>query len=188
MKLLDRFLRWIDETRANRVVAILKPHISGSTLDVGCWNGDVANRLDHHPIIGLDVADPPQPQIEVKKFDGRYIPFDDREFDTVVCCTALHHAEDQASLLLEMKRTGKQLVILEDGFNHVFDKMSVILLHAIGSRLVGMPYQVSGFRSNQQWRHFFEEHGLEIVESSDHPGVQPIWCFLRPSPLHLGGK
>jgi len=177
--LVNRFLRWVDEKRASNVVSILKPHVRGATLDVGCWNGDVAKRLGQDNIIGIDIADPPQPQIEVRRFDGKSIPFDDKLFDTVLCCTALHHAEDQETLLEEMKRVGKRLVVLEDGYNHLFDKMSVILLHAIGSRLVGMPYRISGFRSDKQWQQLFEKHGLVIDQTENHPGVQPLWLFLR---------
>jgi SAM-dependent methyltransferase len=186
--LVNRFLRWIDENRAGNVVRILKPHIQGATLDVGCWNGDVAQRLEHDDIIGIDVAEPPQPQIEVRRFDGKTIPFKDKQFDTVLCCTALHHVEDQETLLIEMKRVGKRIVILEDGYNHIFDKMSVILLHAIGSRLVGMPYRISGFRSDKQWRVFFEAHGLVIQQAANHPGVQPLWLFLRHHLYVLGAK
>jgi len=179
MSLVNRFLRWVDEKRADNVVGILKPHVQGATLDVGCWNGDVAKRLGHDDIIGIDIADPPQPQIEVRRFDGSAIPFKDKQFDTVLCCTALHHVEDQEALLEEMKRVGKRLVILEDGFTHLFDKLSVILLHAIGSRLVGMPYRISGFRTDKQWQDLFVKHGFTIEQTADHPGVQPLWIFLR---------
>lgn len=196
-RLLDRFLRWIDESRAVNVVHILKPHIEGITLDVGCWNGDVASRLQVGEIIGIDVADPPQPQIEVRLFDGIHIPFEDQHFDTVLCCTALHHAQDQDGLLEEMKRVGKRIVILEDGFNNPFDKLSVILLHAIGSRLAGLPYHVSGFRSDKNWRQLFTDHELSIKSATNHGGVQPLWLFLRhhlyvleardaDQPTHLG--
>lgn len=181
---LKRFLRWIDEKRAAKVVRILKPHVHGSTLDVGCWNGDVAKRLELDEIIGIDIADPPQPQIEVRRYDGKKIPFEDKRFDTVLCCTALHHVEDQSALLEEMKRVGKQIVIMEDGYNHLFDKISVILLHAIGSRLVGMPYRISGFRSDKQWQEFFAEHDLVIKHKMNHSGVQPLWLFLR-HPLYV---
>jgi SAM-dependent methyltransferase len=177
--ILDKFLRWVDETRAQRVVSILKPVVTGTTLDVGCWNGDVAKRLQLESIIGIDIGAPPQPQIEVRQFDGRNIPYDDRQFDTVLCCTALHHVDHQSGLIEEMKRTSRRVVILEDAYNNIFEKASVILLHAIGSRLVGMPYRISGFKSDQGWRDFFHEHGLRIVKSSNHPGVQPLWCFLR---------
>jgi ubiquinone/menaquinone biosynthesis C-methylase UbiE len=177
--LMNRFLRWIDENRAERLVPILKPHIHGSTLDVGCWNGDVIKRLGHKPVIGIDIVDPPQPQIEVMRFDGIHIPFPDKTFDTVLCSTMLHHAQKPDLLLEEMKRVGRKLVVLEDSVDTFLEKASVVLLHAIGSRLVKMPYRLSGFRSRESWHRFFEEFGLKVISCTRHPGIQPFWLFLR---------
>jgi ubiquinone/menaquinone biosynthesis C-methylase UbiE len=172
-------IRWIEETRAEGVARILKPHVEGAALDVGCWNGDVTRRLGHPDIVGIDVAPHPHPLIEVTRFDGRKIPFADKTFQTVLCCTVLHHAQDQDALLEEMKRVGRKLVILEDDVDAPLNRLSTVLLHALGSQLVTMPYQIQGFRTRRAWQDLFEAHGLRVVSYTPLPGIQPLWLFLR---------
>ncbi len=178
VNVVQRYVHWSDANRAARVVKILTPYIHGHTLDVGCWNGLVARELSDD-IVGIDVTRPPDPVIPVTVFDGQKIPFGDGEFDTVLCCTALHHAEDQHALLEEMKRVGKRLVIMEDRFDSAFDRASVIALHAIGSRLVGMPYLKQGFRHIDDWLSLFSKHQLRVESCDRHPGIQPLWLGLR---------
>jgi hypothetical protein len=70
-------------------------------------------------------------------------------------------------------------VVFEDAYDTTFDRMSVLLLHVISSRVINMPYRVKGFRSGKAWRRFFEEHGLKVISCVRYPGVQPLWLFLR---------
>jgi SAM-dependent methyltransferase len=177
-RLLSRLVQWSDGVRAARLVCMLKPHILGRTLDVGCWNGDVTQHLSDD-ILGIDVVAPPSPCVPVTLFDGRDIPFRDREFDTVLCCTVLHHAVDQDALLAEMKRVGKRIVILEDDCDDLFHRMSVLLLHRIAAPMIGMPFRTNGFRSSQGWRDLFSKHGLRIVSRQRHSGIMPAWPLLR---------
>jgi ubiquinone/menaquinone biosynthesis C-methylase UbiE len=172
-------IRWLEEIRADGVARLLKPHVEGAALDVGCWNGDVTRRLDHPDIVGVDVAPHPRPLIKIVPFDGRKIPFPDQAFQTVLCSTVLHHALDQDALLEEMKRVGRKLVILEDDVDAPLNWLSVVLLHALGSRLVTMPYQIRGFRTRRGWEELFAAHGLRIDSYAPVPGIQPFWLFLR---------
>jgi len=160
------------------VLNILKKYIQGRTLDVGSWDGQVARSLSDN-IVGIDVVLHPQPFIPVTLFDGKHIPYDDKEFDTVLCCTALHHAEDQDAVLAEMKRVGKRLVIMEDRFDNVIDRVSVLILHDLIKLVVEMPYQSQGFRSISSWRDLFKRHGLQLVSCDTYPGIQPLWVGLR---------
>ncbi len=172
-------MNWIEDCRARRIVSILKPHVYGTTLDVGCWNGHVTKQLDHDDIIGIDTVTPPEPQIEVRQFNGTQIPFEDKAFDTVLCSTVLHHSEDPKALLEEMKRVGKKIVVLEDAYDTVFDKMAVLLLHTFLLKFGKMPYQVDGFKSRKSWNHFFTEHGLKVTSYTQHSSVVPTSLFLR---------
>lgn len=47
-------------------------------------------------------------------FDGRTVPFDDDTFDLGVCAFVLHHAPMQRRLLLELARTCREVLVLED--------------------------------------------------------------------------
>jgi SAM-dependent methyltransferase len=178
MAVFRPFLQWCDDERIERVVKILRPYVYGRTLDVGCWNGEVTHRLGIDAV-GIDVALPPKVAIPATIFDGTHIPFAESEFDTVLCCTALHHAHDQDALLEEMIRVGKRLVILEDEYDSWLSRSSVLALHAIGSRIVKIPYHAGGFRSLEGWQNLFASHALAIRQYVRYPGIQPLWFGLR---------
>jgi SAM-dependent methyltransferase len=130
-------------------------------------------------MVGIDVVMPPSPAIPVTLFDGRHIPFGDREFDTVLCCFVLHHAEDQEALVADMKRVGRRIVVVEDDCDGALHRSSVVLLHQITSPMIGMPYHRGGFRTSEGWRDLFDKHGLKCVACQRHPGVIPAWPLLR---------
>ncbi|QSJ15490.1 methyltransferase domain-containing protein [Nostoc sp. UHCC 0702] len=176
--LIRRFLMWNFQERTNRVVNILKPHLQGATLDVGCGNGDVTKHLNHDNIIGIDVYEPINPRIEIKLFDGVHIPFETQSFDTVLCTTSLHHVDEPAALIAEMRRVGKKLVILEDNFDNFIRQQSVLLLHAIAYKILKIPYEAEKFKSRQVWEQFFTENGLRIVGCTKHSTIVPLWPFL----------
>jgi SAM-dependent methyltransferase len=179
MRPLRRFIQWSDARRAQNVVRILKPWVRGRTLDVGSWDGLVASQLGVD-IVGIDVCDPPpNTVIPVQRFNGREIPYGDGEFETVLCCTALHHAEDPAALLAEMLRVGRRLVIMDDSYDTLVERCSVQFLHVISSRLVNMPYQKWGFRSLRGWINFFGEAPCRLLRCERYPGIMPTWVGLR---------
>ncbi len=179
--MLRRWVRWLEVLRAEKVCRILAPHVVGKTLDVGCWNGEVAARLDHADIVGIDVTVPPGPLIDVRLFDGTHIPFESESFDTVLSSTVLHHAKDPELLLMEMKRVGRKLVVFEDNVDRWWSHASTLGLHLVTSRLHDMPYERAGFRTTPEWLSMFQRHGLRVVATEFHRGTQPPWPLLRHS-------
>ena len=170
---------WSVACRDKQMVRLLKPWVRGRTLDVGSWNGQVASQLGVD-IVGIDVCEPPpNAVIPVKQFDGREIPYDDKEFETVLCCTALHHAVDQTALFNEMLRVGKRVVILEDSYDSLVERCSVILLHMIASRAVNMPYRKDGFRPLLGWLNFFGQYPCRMTACEQYRGTMPFWFGLR---------
>jgi ubiquinone/menaquinone biosynthesis C-methylase UbiE len=176
--LLSNLVQWSDGIRAGRLAHLLKPHLSGHILDVGCWNGDLARRLSLD-MVGIDVVAPPTPAIPVTLFDGRHIPFGHRQFDTALCCFVLHHAEDQDALLAKMKRVSGRIVVVEDDCDGPLKRRSVLLLHGMAAPMIGMPYRSDGFRRSEGWRELFDRHGLRCVSCQRHRGVIPAWPLLR---------
>jgi SAM-dependent methyltransferase len=177
--MLQRWVRWLEVLRAEKVCRILAPHVSGKTLDVGCWNGEVASRLKHADVVGIDVTIPPGPLVDVRVFDGTHIPFDSQSFDTVLASTVLHHARHPEQLLAEMVRVGKKVVIFEDNVDRWWSHASTLGLHVVTSRLHDMPYERAGFRSTQGWLDLFRQTGLEVTRVEFHRGTQPPWPLLR---------
>jgi SAM-dependent methyltransferase len=177
--MLQRWVRWLEVLRAEKVCRILAPHVAGRTLDVGCWNGEVASRLDHADIVGIDVTIPPGPLIDVRVFDGTTIPFDSKSFDTVLSSTVLHHAKDPEALLMEMARVGRKIVVFEDNVDHWWSHASTLGLHMVTSRLHDMPYERAGFRTTAEWRKLFASQNMRVSATEFHRGTQPPWPLLR---------
>lgn len=177
--LIKNFLLWSFQERTRRVVAMLKPHISGPTLDVGCGNGDVTVNLKHDDIVGIDVYEPSNPRIDVQVYDGEHIPFPDQTFETVICVTALHHAPDAGAMLEEMSRVGRKLVIVEDRFDNILHRKSVLWLHEISFRLLGIDYDPKLFKTLPDWKTLFEQNQLNLSSCILHRGSQAFWPFLQ---------
>jgi len=177
--MLQKWVRWLEVLRAEKVSRILAPHVTGRTLDVGCWNGEVASRLRHVDVIGIDVTIPPDPLIDVRLFDGTQLPFESHSFDTVLCSTVLHHAKHPEQLLEEMARVGRKIVVFEDNVDRWWSHASTLGLHLITSRLHNMPYERAGFRTTTGWLDLFRTMGLKVTKTEFHRGTQPPWPMLR---------
>jgi ubiquinone/menaquinone biosynthesis C-methylase UbiE len=92
----------------DQVAAFAKAQPAGSrVLDVGCGLRPYEPLFAHGEYVGIDVPDSGR-EVEGKLadrwFDGRKIPYEDEEFDAVICTQVLEHAVDSDGLLAEMHR------------------------------------------------------------------------------------
>ena len=164
---------------ARRTARIVRPYVVGATLDVGAGRCAVAEHLKHDPIICLDIARHPRCEREPVLFDGGRIPYGDQSFETVLCTFVLHHADDPLALILEMKRVGRRVVVLEDDVDQPIRRWSVLLMHELMRRAEGMPYRVDGFRTLPAWIESFAACGLSLRLTRRCRAVHPLWPFLR---------
>jgi len=101
-------------------------------LDVGCDDTRVARRVAElvgaERIVGVDLeraddrafeqdgANGGGPPIELIRYDGETLPFEDRSFDAVTVADVLHHCHDPARLLREALRVCRGPVAVKDHF------------------------------------------------------------------------
>lgn len=100
-----------------------------NVLDVGCSNGrrlmEISLFVKEMKATGVELSQrtPPKPIHpnmvipKILEFNGKIIPFSDKEFDTTTICYVLHHLNKQhAQELLEeiIRVTKNQIIILED--------------------------------------------------------------------------
>jgi len=168
-------------------VARLLPRDS-RVLDVGCGNGYISHHLTgllSAKVIGIDLDDHTQAQIDYRQFDGQNIPASDRSIDAVLLCYVLHHAQQPDDLLGELHRVlewNGVAVVYEDIPRLWWDRV-VCWLHDLKWRSRSGPCT---FHNERQWRSIFTSAGFEIVferrlsrwRNLSHPVSRRLY-FLR---------
>lgn len=91
---------------------------SGSCLDAGCGRGFLAKELagSGHEVTGVDIVSPqhyiPSDGYTFVEASLDALPFPDESFDTVICTHVLEHVPDIDSVVAELLRVAKEIVIL----------------------------------------------------------------------------
>ena len=151
-------------------------------LDVGSGDGCITSEIVNrgYNVRAIDVVDKGKCFIP-ETFDGKTIPFNDKEFDVGIVSFVLHHVDDQIDMLRELRRVCKRVLILEDipGKNWL-DKF-LISEHSRSDWGGG---NVGNFHSLHEWEQIFADIGLRTVHVekvnrlyypfSDRPWFYPI--------------
>lgn len=124
---------WVtDEERIRRLVSAAQVSGKERVLDIATGPGYVAEGFVHaaREVIGIDLTDAMLAiaatrakqrgiaNLSFRKGDAEDVPFDDEEFDVVVCRLALHHVREPLRVLSEMTRVCRTggTVLVEDIF------------------------------------------------------------------------
>jgi len=129
-----------------------EPGVDVEALDVATGGGHVARRLREAgcEVVSLDPAPRMRPTVVAR---AEEIPFADGSFDVVACRIAPHHFDDVRAAMSEMARVSRDRVVVEDNLftSEAFEEAE--RLHD--------PTHVRCY-SEQEWRAFFAESGLEV--------------------------
>lgn len=134
-------------------------------LDVGCGSGFIAHHLSallNARVSGIDVRKSVDAPIDYAAFDGAHFPAADASFDAVLLCYVLHHAQDQAAFLGEVRRVlraGGLAVVYEDIPEAAWDA-GACRVHDRAWRGRSGPCT---FRLWEDWRGVFGANGFEVV-------------------------
>jgi SAM-dependent methyltransferase len=146
------------------VVEWCEPEEGMKALDVATGGGHVARRLRDEgcEVVTLDPSPGMQPDVIARAED---LPLADGSFDVVVSRIAPHHFADVSAAVAEMERVSNRLVVIEDT---LFSSER----HEEAERLRD-PTHVRNY-TEDEWRGFLEEAGLEIEQ---------VECFEKTHPL-----
>lgn len=89
--------------------------LQGRVLDIGCGDGQMAGYLPRCEYVGIDVILPPDHGPNLIEASAEDLPFEDAEFDSILCYSVLQHVEHPNALLSEAKR------VLRAGGNAAFN-------------------------------------------------------------------
>ena len=87
-------------------------------LDFGSGSSCIlAKKFPDLNITSMDIMPSKEDNYIQYNGDVKRLPFDDKAFDIVICCFVIHHIEDQQSIIKELKRISKYIIIYEDDLN-----------------------------------------------------------------------
>jgi SAM-dependent methyltransferase len=146
-------------------IATLCP--DGATiLDYGCDDGSTARLImQYNPtlkIVGVDIQAHRAPQIPIKIFNGRIIPYPDNSFDAVIALDVLHHTTDIAAQLKELRRVSKKQIIIKD---HLITSPVAQLLVSGADWLSNVIHDIPcafNYPTREGWRRLFAGQDLGV--------------------------
>lgn len=142
-------------------------------LDLGAGTGWVAKRLTEKgwDVSLADVLECNETDLPLTTYDGKRLPYRDKEFDTTLLVFVLHHALNQEEVLREAVRvTRRRLVIVEDTPRNLAERLIERLWDTVLSIEHGM-FAPHSFRTVAGWGDLFRGLGLRLVSQE----------VLRPS-------
>ena len=149
-------------------------------IDVGAGDGSIARlikeTLGDVEVIGIDVLVRPETAIEIRKFDGKRLPFDDNTCDAVTFVDVLHHTDNPEELLAEARRVCCNCVVIKDHLAETsFDHAVLRFMDWVGNAPHGvvLPYN---YASRQTWDTRFREAGLNVERFTTDIPLYP-WPF-----------
>ncbi len=153
--------------RAQKKFDLLMPLLlpKSSVADIGCGNGGLGFLLIKagFNVKGFDIVensffDELKPTI----FNGKEIKCE-QKFDYALLITVLHHTTNQKELLLEAKRIGKTIIVMEDVFTHKMgEKITHFTDSLVNFEFKGHPHSN---RTKANWEAFFDELGFVLIKT-----------------------
>lgn len=140
--------------------------VNSRVLDVGCGNGFIAHHLSSllaTHVIGIDLDSITEAAIDYRQFDGAQFPVEDGAVDAVLFCYVLHHAQDLATLMKELRRvlSERGLAIVYEDIPAAWWDRFVCWTHDLKWRRRTGP---CSFRSAAEWCDRFHSAGFEVIE------------------------
>jgi ubiquinone/menaquinone biosynthesis C-methylase UbiE len=138
---------------------------SGNVLDVGCGSGEISDQImkknNRISIKGIDILVRPKTRIPVERYDGKYYPYLNNTFDSVIFVDVLHHTQDPYLLLKEAKRVSRRFIIIKDhNCNNRYHKKVLSFTDWFGNSQYGIHLELN-FLSKSEWMQLFRKLDLK---------------------------
>ena len=183
LKTIDPF-RFVHLIKAKRLGSAIVPYLKSdkSILDVGCGNMQIASYIQHiYPekkIIGVDIRDYRTTDLPIILYDGKKLPFTNKQFDCAYVVFVLHHTDNPQEMFREIIRVTKKIVIIEEVYNSKFQKIVTFLHDWVFNKLESVFMEVPGnFLTDREWKSTFDSFGMILQDEQD------VWQM--PKPLNL---
>jgi tRNA (mo5U34)-methyltransferase len=119
----------------------LPEDMQGKTfLDVGCWEGErcvEALQRGARRSVGIDLCTSETLRRNVEEHGFEFVQMDIfsekfwelEDFDVVLCSGVLYHVENVLSLLFRLRKTARELLVLETAATRLYDDESIMVFY-----------------------------------------------------------
>ena len=180
----NKYLNKILTDRAKDITEKISFFISpqDKVLDIGCGTCHVSKELidKGYSVTSLDIRDlsffpPVKPVI----YDGRHIPFSDKEFDIALLICLLHHTPEPEDILKEAGRVARKLVVMEDIYTNILNKYITFAIDSVlNFEFFGHPHTN---KTDKEWKKIFTDLGFRLEKAEYHKSH----IFLRHATYYL---
>ncbi len=158
--------------RAKIIAEEILPCLTGAKtiLDFGCGNMLISKYIFEKSnkkikITGLDVIDLNMTDLNHVLYDGKKIPFKDKQFDVVIAIFALHHTGNPKEMLKECIRVARSKVILaEDIYQNRIEEIITKGADWIITHFALSQDMQSNFLSINEWKEEFLKNNLRLAQ------------------------
>ncbi len=148
------------------------PSLTGAKtiLDFGCGNMLISKYIVEKlnkkiKITGLDVIDLNMTDLNHVLYDGKKIPFKDKQFDVVIAIFALHHTDNPKEMLKECIRVARYKVILaEDIYQNRIEEIITKGADWIINHFALSQDTQSNFLSINEWKEEFLKNNVRLAQ------------------------
>lgn len=180
--------------RSHFVARRFEEYLQGRVLDVGCYEAPLRSIIGPERYVGVDFVGDPDVNIDLQATDR--LPFDDGEFDSVLCIEVLEHLDNLHAIFEELVRVSSRHIVVS--LPNCWRDARVKIARGRGSiGHYGLPVD----RPVDRHRWFFcmtetrefmraraKMHGLQIVESfGTEPMKHPLVRLVRRA-MHPGER
>ncbi len=168
----------------------IKQYIVGNTiLDLGAGNGLLALEIKkqlNKEVKLVDIVDYNYTDLPLILYNPESkVPLTDKEVDTTILYTVLHHASDPEHLLEEATRVTRRRLVIKESYIEEDDiKMTNSFVDWFYNRVIGdedinVPLN---FLKVEAWEQLLKSYGFEVIETNyvgiDEPAVPEQHVFI----------
>lgn len=168
----NRFLKTViqrlSEQRAKELIRRVEHYLSRDDriIDVGSGTCSICKILRDmgYSVLPLDIYNFSfYGDIKPVVYDGKSMPFQNNRFDKALVITVLHHVNSPDSLLKEIKRISRKIVIIEDICVGKLHKMITFLFDSLlNLEFTKHPHSN---RTDAEWKNSFAKLGLRLLDA-----------------------